>query len=400
MSRQFFFRPAVVAAAIGLAAALMVTTGSVNAQTGFDPERFGILWPNTDFEKHSVDFSEVFSGGVPRDGIPPIYDPMTGSIDDLVGIMGPTEPVITVAIDGEARAYPLGILMRHEIVNDELAGVPIAVTFCPLCNASVVFDRRVGDVVLDLGVSGMLRNSDLIMWDHQTESWWQQFLGEAIVGEMLGTQLTMLPVRVESFENFIERYPEGSVNLGSEGFGGFNSVYLQTAYVGYDQSDVAAEDQARPFLFFGDLPETSAPLAYVVAVDDEAWMIDAFKAALETDDAGELIPQEVSFEHDDLVITWNLGQNAVMGSRVIRQGSDIGNVIVQRRDGDELVDAVHDVTFAFAFNAFHPNGVIYAEIPESSGAAGLSKQLVISAAAAILLLVGFMAFRMFRKRAA
>ena len=379
-----------LAATAALAGALI--SAPVAAQQHFDPERFGVLWPNTDFTQHSVPFEEIFSGGVPRDGIPPIYDPKSDTVEAVSPAFEPTEPVVTVVIEGEARAYPLGILMRHEIVNDELGGVPIAVTFCPLCNSAVVFDRRVDGEVNKFGVSGLLRHSDLVMWDHNTESWWQQFVGEGIVGEHTGTKLEMLPVRVESFAKFAERFPDGSVNVGSESFGGFNSVYLENPYIGYDQSGVAPAEQDRPFLFFGDLPEDEGigPLTYVVAVGEEAWTIAALQ------DAGRV-------EHDDLVITWEPGQNSVMGERMISNGVDIGNVTVQRDDNGTMVDAVYDVTFAFAFNAFRPEGVIYqtaAAAPSGPLALlGLSTGMAALIGLVILLVVGFVSFRMFRKRA-
>ncbi|MGQ9851612.1 MAG: DUF3179 domain-containing (seleno)protein [Aggregatilineaceae bacterium] len=89
----------------------------------------------------------------------------------------PQSPVVAVSVNGSARAYPLAIMTRHEIVNDTLGGVPVAVTFCPLCNSAIVFERTVEGQVLRFGVSGLLRNSDLIMWDDATQSWWQQFTG-------------------------------------------------------------------------------------------------------------------------------------------------------------------------------------------------------------------------------
>ena len=101
-----------------------------------------------------------------------------------VDFLRPAEPVIELVVRGRARAYPLQILIWHEIVNDRIAGVPVAVTFCPLCNTTIVFDRRSGRRVLDFGVSGNLRNSDLVMFDRQTESWWQQIGGQALVGDM------------------------------------------------------------------------------------------------------------------------------------------------------------------------------------------------------------------------
>ncbi len=85
--------------------------------------------------------------------------------------------MIELTVGGETRAYPLQILIWHEIVNDELGGLPVAVTFCPLCNTAIAFDRRVEGRTLDFGTTGKLRHSDLVMYDRQTESWWQQFGG-------------------------------------------------------------------------------------------------------------------------------------------------------------------------------------------------------------------------------
>ena len=326
----------VAALAVGVPV-FLVGASAAHAQRSFDPGNPGV-W-ETDFAKHSVPFTEIISGGVPRDGIPPIDDPLTSQIADIEEFMTDSEPVISVQVNGKARAYPLGVLTRHEIVNDELGGVPIAVTYCPLCNSAVVFDRRVDGRVLDFGVSGNLRFSDLIMWDRQTQSWWQQFVGEAIVGEMTGTLLDVLPVRVEAFGIFKERFPEGTVNAGSERFG-FNRAYLQNPYAGYDQSP-------QPFLFFGELPQGIAPLAYVLAVGDQAWSID-------------LLRERLHVERDGLIITWSPGQNSVMNTQRISAGQDIGNVVVQRRNADgELEDVVHDVTFAFSFNAFNPNGTLH-----------------------------------------
>ena len=165
----------------------------------------------TDFSRHSVPYSEVFSGGVPRDGIPPIDDPKFTTPEQANGWLGEQEPVIAFELNGDARAYSLQILTWHEIVNDLVGDVPVAVTFCPLCNSAIVFDRRLEGIVYDFGVSGNLRNSDLIMWDRQTESWWQQFTGEAIVGELAGKRLTFIPASIISWADFKAANPEGKV---------------------------------------------------------------------------------------------------------------------------------------------------------------------------------------------
>ena len=194
----------------------------------------------TDFSNHSVPFNEIFSGGVPRDGIPPIDNPEFASLIREPSYMRDDEPVIALEIDGKAKAYPLLIMTRHEIVNDELAGIPVTVTYCPLCNSAIVFDRRVGSRVLDFGVSGNLRNSDLIMWDRQTESWWQQLEGEAIVGDYTGTQLEFIPAPVVSWKTYKESFPEGLVLLRNPRL---LSSYDRPPYRGYD------EFGTDPFLF-------------------------------------------------------------------------------------------------------------------------------------------------------
>ena len=124
----------------------------------------------TDFSRHTVPYGEILSGGPPRDGIPPIDDPRFTTPEDASKWLGDQEPVIAFELNDDARAYPLQILTWHEIVNDVVGGVPVSATFCPLCNAAIVFDRRLDGVVYDFGTSGKLRKSDLIMWDRQTES--------------------------------------------------------------------------------------------------------------------------------------------------------------------------------------------------------------------------------------
>jgi hypothetical protein len=203
-----------------------------------NPSNWKHAWPDTDFSKSSVDFKEILSGGPPKDGIPSIDDPKFVPLSEITDIAA-TEPVISLEINGEAKGYPLRVLTWHEIVNDELGGVPITVTFCPLCNAAITFDRRVNGKVLDFGTTGKLRNSDLIMYDRQTESWWQQFIGEAVIGEMMGAVLKILPARLESFERFAARYPNAKVLVPCNPH---QRPYGANPYVGYDTSPI-------PFLY-------------------------------------------------------------------------------------------------------------------------------------------------------
>lgn len=148
------------------------------ARDRFDPR----VW-TTDFGLHTVPYVEIRAGTPSRNNIPAIDDPKFTTTVLAGDWIKALEPVISLEINGEAKAYPLQILTWHEIVNDNLGGEPVLVTFCPLCNSALAFERTLNGIVHDFGVSGNLRNSDLIMWDRQTETWWQQFTGEGILGQ-------------------------------------------------------------------------------------------------------------------------------------------------------------------------------------------------------------------------
>jgi hypothetical protein len=153
---------------------------------------------------------------------------------------GGREPVIALEISGHTRAYPLQILICHEIVNDRLGDTPVAVTFCPLCNAAMVFDRKVAGRELDFGTTGRLRKSDLVMYDRQTQSWWQQFTGEAIVGHYAGQHLRPLPAAIISYQDFKRVYPHGEILSRDTGH---RRPYGRNPYRDYDRVGES------PFLF-------------------------------------------------------------------------------------------------------------------------------------------------------
>ena len=211
----------------------------------------------TDFSKRSVPYAEIFSGGVPRDGIPPLDNPNFTTVAAADQWLEAQEPVIAFELNGAAKAYPLQILTWHEIVNDTVGGVPVVATFCPLCNSAIVFERTLDGVVYDFGVSGKLRNSDLIMWDRQTESWWQQLTGAGIVGELTGQQLRLLPSSIVAWQDFKAAYPEAAVLSRDTGY---RRKYGANPYVGYDRVD------QPPFLFFGRQDDRLLPMERVAAL--------------------------------------------------------------------------------------------------------------------------------------
>jgi hypothetical protein len=319
------------------AAAVLLLTQTAMA----GPDRWRAAGWETDFSRSLVEFSEIVSGGPPRDGIPSIDDPLFAPAQSQTDL-GPHEPLIRLEVDGEVRGYPLRILTWHEIVNDEIAGQPVAVTYCPLCNSAIVFERETetGEL-LEFGVSGLLRHSDMIMYDRQSQSWWQQFTGEGVVGEHAGQRLKMIPSRVVGFAQFVEADPGAQVLVPNDPRA---RPYGQNPYVGYDS-------RSMPYpLYMGDLPSNLDPMSRVVVVN----LGEDIRAVTLSH-----LRERGRVEIDDIVLTWSEGVNSAVDSRLIAAGRDVGAVeAVRKDDGSPLV---HDITFAFVVHAFHPGQTVLTE---------------------------------------
>jgi hypothetical protein len=294
-------------------------------------------WTKTDFTKTRIGWHEILSGGPPKDGIPSIDKPTFKLVADGSELTD-KDPVIGLAIGGDARAYPLRILIWHEIVNDTVGGIPVTVTYCPLCNSAVVFDRRVGERVLDFGTTGKLRNSDLVMYDRQTESWWQQFTGEAIVGELMGTELKLVPARLESFAEFKARHPGGKLLIPNDPK---LRDYGRNPYVGYDGG-------SAPFLYRGDYPKDIEPMARVVVI--RTWPGKPKAVAL------TYLRKKGRVDLSGVELAWRAGQSSALDHWDIDKGQDVGTVTATKRDdAGKQEDVPYDVTFAFVVYAFHPD---------------------------------------------
>lgn len=268
-------------------------------------------WEDTDFTNTTISLDEIQSGGVPPDGIPPIDEPKFISFDGADEWLEEQEPVISIDIDGDARAYPLQIMTWHEIVNDEFDNQAVGVTFCPLCNAAVAFDRDVGEHgVMRFGVTGVLRNSDLIMWDDKTESWWQQMTGEAIVGELAGEQLTLLPSIIVSYEEFKRTFPEGSVLSRDTGH---QRTYGNNPYAGYDNIN------SSPFLFDGEHDDRYPPMERVLTIEIEDEPMAYPFSQLEEH---PVIHDEVGGEA--VVVFWAPGATSALDETSIAESRDVG----------------------------------------------------------------------------
>ena len=282
--------------------------------------RFSTYGWDTDFSRHTVPYSGIMSGGVPRDGIPPVYDPKHVTIEDADTWIEDQEPVVALEIAGDARAYPLQILTWHEIANDIVGDVPVAVTFCPLCNSAIAFDRRLDGVVHTFGVSGNLRNSDLIMWDHETQTWWQQLTGEAIIGSLAGRKLAILPAPIVSYADFKQAHPDGVV-LSRET--GHSRAYGSNPYAGYDKVD------DPPFLFRGDLDGRLLPKERVAAVT-----IDGVDTAFPY----SVLREEGAVNHKvgetDFVVFYKPGTVSALDSGSIPDSREVGATAIYKSDLD------------------------------------------------------------------
>ena len=292
-------------------------------------------WTQTDFQKRTIKFKDILSGGPSKDGIPSIDNPQFKPIAQIKKIAD-REPVVGFSINGDARAYPLRVLTWHEIVNDKVGGKPVTITYCPLCNSAIVFDRTLDGTVLDFGTTGLLRNSDLVMYDRQTQSWWQQFTGTSIVGAMTGKQLKVLPARLESYANFKKRFPNCKVLVPNN-----NDLrdYGRNPYANYDTS-------ARPFLYTGAMPKGIKPMERVVAFKVNG-VFKVYSLAL--------LAKIRKISGDTFTIEWKAGQASALDTSTISKGRDVGNIIVQAKNGGKWRDIPYDVTFAFVVYAFHPN---------------------------------------------
>lgn len=335
----------------------------------------------TNWAKRSIALDELKQGGPPKDGIPAIDNPRFVSPEEARAWIAPQEPVIALTLNEQARAYPLQILTHHEIVNDRVAGVPVAVTFCPLCYSAVAFRRAVNGDTLTFGVSGLLRHSDLVMFDRRTESLWQQLTGEAIVGDWTGTTLTKIPAQIISFKQFTETYPNSQV-LSRET--GHDRPYGRNPYTGYD--DVSKS----PFMYDGPTDDRLPPMEKVIAVtaggESKAYPHRTTRDERVIHDRLGSQPIVVfhsggavsALDETDIRRSKEVGSTGVfdprIGDRTLRFRYEEGSIVDEQTgsrwtitgravagplEGKQLSRLQHGDYFAFAWFAFRPETQVY-----------------------------------------
>lgn len=267
---------------------------------------------NPDFPEPLIDLDDLLPGGPPPDGIPSIDYPLFEPVSEA-NWLEDDEPVLSLTIDGRTKAYPIRIMTWHEIVNDRLAGVPVAVTYCPLCNSGVAFERTIAGETTTFKVSGKLYADNLVMYDRLTESLWPQLTGRASVGALTGTQLKSIPVGAVGWRQFREEHPDARVLSRSTGH---DREYVTNPYVGYDDQD------SEPLFALPNDPDTRLPLkARVVGVGEGK---DA--VAVSRDLLADRGVQQVEVGSNRVVLWHAPGQVSALDTQQIPDGAEIGSV--------------------------------------------------------------------------
>ncbi|MCF6331791.1 MAG: DUF3179 domain-containing protein [Draconibacterium sp.] len=250
------------------------------------------------------------------------------------------EPVIVIENKGLAKAIPLNILTYHEIVNDNIGDLYFSASYCPLCNSAIAFNRKLKyndkEYLLDFGVSGMLRSSNLVMWDRQTETWWQQFIGEGLVGELTGAELETLPAQIISLADFIENYPTGGVLSKKTGFEKQEQQYGTNVYEGYDS-------KPNPRLFFGEIDNRLPAMERVIDIHSKG----GFKIYPHSTVAKEKVIND-EFNRLKIVLFFQAGTNSILDVKDISAAKDIGSITVFER-------VINDKTLTFKKNGDYFN---------------------------------------------
>ncbi len=341
-------------------------------------------WP-TDWSKSLIGLDELILGvgaTEPRDAIPPIDEPVYESVDDAAGWITDREPGALVHVGDDTRFYPLAIMTRHEIVNTEIGGVPVAVTYCPLCNSALTFDRRVDGEILRFGVSGLLRNSDLVMWDDQTVSLWQQLTGEALVGALAGTELELISTAIVSFGDFRAEFPAGrslspdtgfDLDYGLNPYEGYSGRFAPLMPVNGETDDrfwpmervvgvsIGDADKAYPFSLLSERGAINDRLGgtELVVLWGSPDTADAVSSSRIAD--GRAIGTAIAFDRrvGQQILTFRPAGESFVDEETGSTWNVLGRAEAGPLAGEQLEIVPHRNDFWFAWSAFFPEAEVY-----------------------------------------
>ena len=280
----------------------------------------------TNYQMREVPLGEFVVAPYGREVLHEMIQPIFTPVRQVSpGAMPATAPVIALVVGDDQRAYPLHILSHYAVVNDRVGALPVAITYCPMCNSAVVYDRRVQDSELTFSVSGTIRNSGFVLWDDMTQSWWQQFTGRAVVGYYTGTNLRVIPTQVISYEKFARHYPNGQVLTGDAASPA--QSYDNTLWQQY-------ETRRLPRYFSGQadrrLPAMERVLSTTLGGISVAYPYSVMREQ-------RVINHQISGE--PVMAMWMPGASSVLDERSIAGSMDVGMAALysRRLDGQILV---------------------------------------------------------------
>ncbi len=275
-----------------------------------------------------IPVDEILSGGPPRDGIPAINQPKFEAASEA-GWMRDKDRVLALVVGGQAKAYPIGILNWHEIVNDKVGDQHFVVTYCPLCGTGVVFAANIADTALQFGVSGLLYNSDVLLYDRNSESLWSQLLGKSVSGKLKGVNLHQLPASHTTWKDWQQRYPDTLVLSRNTGF---TRNYRESPYSGYEKT------RRLYFKVSNKAPADYHPKERVIGLE-----IDGFFKA---------------YPYSELSKNAKAGFNDTVAGKTVRiqwnEEAQSGGITHENGDALPVVSS-----FWFAWFTFHPDTEIF-----------------------------------------
>ena len=308
--------------ALALGVLLAATSGQAGAGIFSSTRKNGF-----DLSQATIPIDDIRRGGPPRDGIPSIDDPKFVSVEAADAFLEDDNLVLSLVGEGFARAYPRRILEHHEIVNDIVGGAPLVISYCPLCGTAMVFDRAVRGRVLEFGVSGLLYQSDVLMYDRQTESLWSQIGSAAVSGDLVGTPLHWLPSRMVRWRSWKAEHPEGEVLSRDTGH---RRDYSRSAYAAYYSSsrtmfpvDRHRDDLDTKEWVFGLVVDGQAKAYRVAALPDGRALSD------------------------------------VVGGKEIRIRFEQESLSFEAQEADSGEEIPHTLAYWFAWQAFHPETELF-----------------------------------------
>jgi len=287
----------------------------------------GEIKVTADGTRYIVDPSKIRGGGPPKDGIPSIDNPKFVSVAEADQWIQDNELVLAIIHKGVKRVYPLQILVWHEIVNDKIAGDPILITYCPLCGSGIAFEPMINGEAVEFGTSGKLYNSNLVMYDRKTDTYWTQINGLAIVGQLTGMKLKPVSIDTVAWRDWKEIHPDSEVLSQNTGF---NRNYGNDPYGNYYEDS---------FLLFP------------VENQDNRIHAKTQVFGIEIDGAYK------AYSEDDLIEAGGVIEDVINGVNIKLERFEDGRVVVTNIDtGEEIVK---EVDFWFAWYAFHPETELY-----------------------------------------